>query len=163
MAPLLILLTEESSGELVVARRARLRERLAARFLAHRLDQLLASGVAPETRAALALRAQALGEPETRTALASQLRRVLSEARWGPAPRRAGVPLLIGQVLVAADELDELADRLLEPGPVAASGLAQVRLLLSDGRSPLYWNRAPEGLREIAVRALGALEPAFHW
>jgi hypothetical protein len=163
MAPLLILITEHSSGELVVTRRARLRERVAARLLARRLDQELARGAAPETRAALALRAEALGEPARRRALASQLRRVLSDARHGPVPHIARIPVQAGQVLVAADALDELAERLLAPGPVAASGLAQVRLLLSDGRSPLFWREAPEDLRDLAARALEDLEPAFQW
>ena len=46
---------------------------------------------------------------------------------------------------------------------VAARGLAQVSVLFSDGRSPLYWHRAPEDLHAVATRALEELEPAFNW
>jgi hypothetical protein len=72
----LILRPEHTSRDVVVARRARLRERLAVRWTETRLDCELASGVAPDARASLALRAQALGEPRTRRALAVQLHRL---------------------------------------------------------------------------------------
>jgi hypothetical protein len=66
------------------------------------------------------------------------------------------------EVLAAAWELDRIAEKLLTPGPVAASGVAQVRLLLIDGAGPLYTRDGPLGLRAAATRALDALQPAFH-
>ena len=57
--PTVLLVTDFASGH-VVARPARLRERLAARWRARSLERELARGAAPESAAALALRAQAL-------------------------------------------------------------------------------------------------------
>jgi hypothetical protein len=66
-------------------------------------------------------------------------------------------------VLAAAEELDALATRLMSPGFLASRGLASVRLLLSDGRSPLYWHGATEELRAAVSRAREALEPRIEW
>jgi hypothetical protein len=52
---------------------------------------------------------------------------------------------------------------LLTPGPLAARGIAQVRLLLTDGRSPIYYGGSTEELLSAASRALTALEPTFGW
>jgi Trp operon repressor len=163
MARLLLIRPDEGARDVVVARRARLRERLAARLATRRLDDQLARGIAPDTRAALTLRAQALGKPETRDALAQRLMLALDSARRPPPPRAARVPIPHKQVLAAAGELEELAERLLTPGPVAARGLAQVSVMLSDGCGPLFWHRTPEALSTVAARALQQLEPGFNW
>lgn len=163
MAPLVILRPAQSAGEVVVARRARLHERLAARWRVHSLDTELAHGVAPEARAALALRAHTLGEPRVRSLLARQVRRVLDEAQCPPRPNRARIALRRDEVLAAAEELDALATRLISPGFLASRGLASVRLLLSDGCSPLYWQGATEELRAAVSRAREALEPRIEW
>jgi hypothetical protein len=73
------------------------------------------------------------------------------------------VPTQRREVLSAACELDQIAETLLTPGPVAASAVAQVRLLLINGAGPLYSRDAPGELRAAATRALDALQPAFHW
>ena len=73
------------------------------------------------------------------------------------------MPTQRSEVLAAAWELDRIAETLLTPGPVAASGVAQVRLLLINGAGPLYSRDTPGGLRAAATRALDALQPAFHW
>jgi hypothetical protein len=147
----------------VVARRARLHERLAARWRAHRLDSELARGVAPEARAALALRAHTLGEPRLRLLLARQVRRALDEARCPPRPTLARIAVRRDEVLAAAEELDQLATRLTRPGLLASRGLASVRLLLSDGCGPLYFRGATEELHVAVSRALEALEPRIEW
>jgi hypothetical protein len=140
-----------------------LHERLAARWRWRVLDAELARGVAPEARAALALRAHTLGEPGVRSLLARGVQRVLDEARSAQKPNRFRVPVRNAEVLAAADELDELAARLREPGLLASRGLARVNLLLSDGRSPLYFRGATGELRASVFRTLEALEPAFRW
>jgi hypothetical protein len=160
MAPL-VLLTPAHDANVVLATRPRLRDRAAARVRAHRLDSELAAGAAPGERAALAIRAQALGERRIRTTLANGIRRVLDEARG---PRRlsiARIPFHRRAVLSAGDQLEELATRLLTPGPLAARGIAQVRLLLTDGRSPIYYGSSTEELLAAVSRALTALEPTF--
>jgi hypothetical protein len=163
MARLVILRPQESSDEILVTRHARLRERLAARGRWRVLDAELARGVAPEAGAALALRAHALGEPGMRNLLARGVQRVLDDARSLREPSRSRVPVCNAEVLAAADELDELAMRLRGPGLLASCGLARVHLLLSDGRSPLYFRGAPGELRATVYRALEALEPRFGW
>ena len=161
MGPL-VLLNAAEGGDVVVPKRAGWRERVAARLSANRLDTELARGAAP-TRAALALRAQDLGERRTRERLGRSIRRILDDARRDRPPSIARVPTQRSEVLAAAWELDRIAETLLTPGPVAASGVAQVRLLLINGAGPLYTRDAPDGLRSAATRALDALQPAFHW
>jgi hypothetical protein len=85
-----------------------------------------------------------------------------SHHRHRPAAQ-ARVRALRAQLFAAADELEQLAKRLLDPGPLAARGLAQVSLLMSDGRSPVYWHRAPEDVQTLAARVLEELDPAFQW
>ena len=163
MARLVILRPDESSDQVPVTRRARLRERLAARWRAHLLDAELARGVTPEAGAALALRAHALGEPGMRNLLARGVQRVLDEARSPRRPSRSRIPVRNADVLAVADELDELATRLRGPGLLTSRGLASVQLLLSDSRSPLYFRGATRKLRATVSRALEALEPSFEW
>src|SRR6516162_219364 len=71
---------------LVVARRPRLRDRLAARLRARRLDRALAEGTPPEASAALALRAHQLTESEQRGSIAQAIRRVVREGHAGARP-----------------------------------------------------------------------------
>ena len=163
MARLVILRPGSSVNAVLIARRARFRERLAARFGAIWLDHELARGVPPEARAALALRAQTLGETHARQALAQSLRQILDDARQGSQPRRGQITALRAEVLAAADQLERLIERLLEPRIVAARGLAQVRVLLIDGGGPLYFRGASQDLKAAAARAVAQLEPAPEW
>jgi hypothetical protein len=144
---------------LVISRRLRLRDRLAARWRPRRLDRALADGTPPEASAALALRAQRLTEPDQRRTIAEALRRILREAQEGGRaipgrirPSRAGVT-------AAREQLSLLADTLDDPGPVAAGGVAQAWMLLTDGTGPLYnpYNRI--NLRAGAARAARELRP----
>jgi hypothetical protein len=163
MARLVILRPQQSSGELLVTRRARLHERIAARCRAHFLDGQLARGVPPEAGAALALRAHDLGEPRMRLTLARGVQRVLDEARSPRRPSRSRVPVSNAEVMAAARELDELAKRLRSPGLLASRGIASVHLLLTDCRSPLYLRGVTGGLRVTVSGALEALEPTTDW
>jgi hypothetical protein len=163
MARLVILRPQKSASAVLVARPARFCERLTARLCASRLDVELARGVAPEARAALALRAQTLGETGTRKALARSLRDVLDDARHGSRRRRGQIATLKADVLAAADQLERLIERLLEPGLVAARGCAHARMLLIDGSGPLYCRGASHDLRAAAAEALAGLEPALRW
>ncbi len=95
--------------------------------------------------------------------LGASIRRLLAEARGNPRLTRAQIPTRRREVLAAADRLDELATQLVAPGPVAARGVAQSRLLLTDGSSPLYHARATEQLLSAITRALDGLRPAFGW
>lgn len=143
----------------VVAERPRLRDRLVARWRARRLDLALADGVAPEASAPLALRAQRLTEPDRRWSTAGALRRIIREANDGRRPRLGRVNPNLRAVKAASSELNELADTLDDPGPVAAGGVAQAWLLLTDGTGPLYNPRSSELLSVRAARAAQQLRP----
>ena len=80
-APLLLLRPAEHDGDILIGRRARLRERVAARVRATKLDAQLAAGASPASQAVLTLRAQALGDRRARTMIGQRIRRLLSGAR----------------------------------------------------------------------------------
>jgi hypothetical protein len=62
-------------------------------------------------------------------------------------------------VTAASGELAALADTLAKPGPVAASGVAQAWILLTDGTGPLYNANSRLSLCAGAARAAKALRP----
>ncbi len=64
-----------------------------------------------------------------------------------------------GRVRAASEELGRLAATLAEPGPVAARGVAQAWLLLTDGTGPLYNSGSPANLQELALSAAENLRP----
>jgi len=143
----------------VVAERPRLRDRLAAHWRARDLDRALADGIAPETSAALALRAHRLTEPDRRWSIAGALRRILREAEDDHSRRIARIGPNRRAVKAASQELNELADTLDDPGPVAAHGVAQAWLLLTDGTGPLYNAGSREALSVRASQAARQLRP----
>jgi hypothetical protein len=154
----IVLLIRGRAGH-VVAERPRLRDRLAARLLAHRLDLALADGVSPETNAALALRAQRLTEPDRRWSTAGALRRIVRDARRDRRARLGRVSPNWRAVKAASRALSDLADTLDDPGPVAAAGVALARLLLTDGTGPLYRRGSGELLSVRAAQAAQQLRP----
>jgi hypothetical protein len=159
----LVLVTEDDGDiETVVGRRAGPLARIAAHLRAGTLDRRLAEGVAPEGGVGLALRAQALVAPQTRLQLAEPLRRLADEARSGTVggARSARAPVRLPVVLGAVDELEELAARLLDPGPLPVSGLAGARLLLTDGTGPLYDRASSWRLQEALAAVLDRLRTA---
>jgi hypothetical protein len=142
-------------------------ERVLARGQAARLDRELAEGASPEANATLAARAARLTSTEFRRDLAASLRRILAaageagqaadaRAPLGPA-RPIRVPVHATRVSQSAPLLAELASRLLEPGPVPASGVAMVARLLADGAGPLYREAARDDLGAVAEQAAAAL------
>jgi hypothetical protein len=140
--------------------RPRRRDRLAARWRRYGLDGALAGHAVAPARAGLVLRARTLAEPAVRGALGRQLRGIVDDARRGQAPPRVRICPNRSDVLAAAQELDALADRLLSPDPVAAQGVAQVRLLLTVGTGPLYRRGAAGDVRAALTRALACLHSA---
>jgi len=137
---------------------ATLRDRLATRLRARSLDRALAAGAAPEDDAALALRAQMLVRACVREELAVALRSLLRDARTpNRAPIHTRAPLARAQVVEAEPELARLASRLQAVGPVEPRGVAQVRILLTDGTGPLYAGAPRQDLRAAVLGALAAL------
>jgi hypothetical protein len=154
-----VLVADGLAEGLVHAERPSLRDRLAARWHHRRLDRALAGGVPPEASTALALRAQDLTELERRRSIADAIRRVIREAREGAPLAPARIRPDRTRVAAASAELSALADTLAEPGPVAAIGVAQAWILLTDGTGPLYNTDSRTSLRVGAVRAARDLRP----
>src|SRR5271165_1503023 len=133
-----VLVADGDPGGFVHAERPSLSARLAARWRPRRLDRALAAGVPPETSPALAVRAEILTELGRRRSIADGLRRVLSDACGASPVAPAHIRPDRTSVAVAREELNALADTLEDPGPVAANGVAQAWILLTDGTGPLY-------------------------
>ena len=132
-------------------------DRLSTRFRSRQLDQELARGTPPETAAPLALRARRLTTLSRRRAVADGLRRVVRDTCRGAPPSRARISPRRSQVIAAVDDLTRLADALASPGPVAARGVAQARILLTDGTGPLYNPNSTANLRARAASAANNL------
>jgi hypothetical protein len=131
---------------------------LRARFASQRLDRRLAAGDDPVSDPLLESRARQLTSTSRRSRLARSLADTIRRAHR---PARQGPIVLVqrGQVDASHDTLLELAERLSDHRPVDVQGVAMVRLLLTDGRSPIYFEQAPHTLCFLARRALFALDP----
>ncbi len=131
--------------------------RLSALVRSRQLDEALARGTPPETDAALALRARRLTTLRRRRAISSGLRRVVRDTCRGVTPSQARISPRHIQVIAASDELTRLADVLASPGPVAARGVAQAWILLTDGTGALYNTNSTANLRARAASAANNL------
>jgi hypothetical protein len=152
----LTVMQTKTTRETLIAPPERLSDRLSARLHPRTLDVALANGTPSEASGALALRARRLTAHPRRRALAAALCALVRERSSGPL---RGVPIR-GRVAAADEELTALAARLTRPDPVAARGVAQALLLLTDGTGPLYNPRSPLSVRALALTALGNLEIA---
>src|SRR5262245_48935612 len=113
-----------------------LRQRLSLRLQARSLDRALADGASPDGSEELARRAQALVRADTRNEIAGALRRL---ARGDGRPLSSRVGAVPARAEGVRRDLERLASRLLEPGPVAPRGVALTQELLTDGAGPLFW------------------------
>jgi hypothetical protein len=136
-----------------IALRASPLDHLHARVRRSQLDEALARGAPPEASAPLALRARSLTRLSRRQAIAHGLRRVTGVTDRAAAASKARVSPRRSEVRDARDELTRLADALAHPGPVAARGVAQAWILLTDGTGPLYNPNSTTNLRACAASA----------
>jgi hypothetical protein len=144
----------------VTGRPARWGERIRARLRGAMLDQMLAKGSPPDSTPLLELRALRLLSPRTRRSLAKDLLHLVAEAmRPGPRMARSASPIRRERVREAADELTVLAQHLLAPAPVSARAVAGIRMLLTDGTSPLFRPGSTEELRAQARHLSEELDP----
>jgi hypothetical protein len=123
------------------------------------LDTAIANGANPDSTAALSLRANRLISRPARRRVSRSIRRLLQLSRRPPHPIHETAPVCWRQVVRSRPLLEELAVRLASPGPVDARGVAQLRLLLTDGTSPLFGRPRAEELEAVLEAALDALEP----
>ncbi|MGN6170279.1 MAG: hypothetical protein ACTHQQ_19225 [Solirubrobacteraceae bacterium] len=153
--PLLIAGSEPSA---ITICRYHLRDRVLARLHASRIDRALAAGVSPDSSAATSVRAHELIGMRTRQTLSGDLRDLISQAR-APALRVNAVPICRRKIIAAQELIEATASRLVEDRPVSARGVAQIRLLLTDGLSPVYGDPNGRDLLPLVRAAMAALEP----
>jgi len=134
-----------------------LRDRLAVRLRPRPLDTALANGTPAETNAALALRARRLTNLPSRRKLAGAIHRLVRDADRTGASTRMRAITVSARVSASRDELEMLADKLGEPTPVCARGVAQVLLLLTDGTGPLYNPHSEANVCDQAESAMANL------
>ncbi len=153
-----LLLTAGAQPSTVTIRRCRVRERLQAHLGARRLDQSLALGISPDSSVTISLRAHTLIGIRARRRLASSLRNLVELAK-APAWPQTSVPVCRRKIVAAEELIEHVADRLVDHRPVTARGVAQIRLLLTEGRSPAYHHPQENDLRPALRAAAEALEP----
>jgi hypothetical protein len=136
-----------------IAARAGVLTHLSVQVRRRRLDEALAGGAPPETASVLALRARQLTRLSNRRTIADGLRRMVRETAAGTPPSRARISPRRSQVRAACGELTRLADALATPGPVAARGVAEAWILLTDGAGPLYNANSPASVSTRAASA----------
>jgi hypothetical protein len=125
-----------------------------------RLDRAVADGCATDTSPDRALRSCQLTTATTRRRLAGTLRQVVAEADEPRAVRMASaVPVCRTAVVPWREGLLGLADRLEQPGPVNACGVARTLALITDGTGPLYNPTPPRSLGEMVWWVADGLAP----
>jgi hypothetical protein len=155
-----VLLTDRTDPQCLICERGRRRTRLSTRLHAFRLDRALAAGASPDSSARLSLRAQALIGAKARVELAGSIRGLIKRAQRPSTRFAPGVPVCRRKVLASTATLEELAERLASGEPVDARGIAQVRLLLSDGAGPVYQRPTANDLEPALSAARDAMSVA---
>jgi hypothetical protein len=116
-----------------------------------RYDRQIEDGVSPVPASPLAVHQERLASPRERNDLACTLRVAVYEAEFGN-HFTAHVPVQSDAVLRCADVISAVCNRLEDPFPVRARGMARLRILLCDGRGPLY--RSGRGTLGAALRGV---------
>jgi hypothetical protein len=153
-----LVLSDNRDPSCVIVERSRATARVRTRMRARQLDRALAQGISPDSSAGLSVRAHDLIGSRERGTLAQAIRRVMDEATQPPRPLHFSIPICRSKVWRSRRTLQELAERLVSGEPLDARGLAQLRLLLSDGAGPLYGHPGANDLEPALERVRDALE-----
>jgi hypothetical protein len=102
------------------------------------LTRALAEGACPVGSRELALRARQLTDRRTRALLAASIEDLVEQAHETRPIFGAQVRADLAKIVLAQVPLLELSERLRSRERVAARGMAQVHLLLTDPARPLY-------------------------
>jgi hypothetical protein len=159
-----LLLTRGPDPRAIEVRRCGPLHHLLVRIRSLALDRALAAGAAPDSSAALSLRARTLISVPHRVDLARKLRALVRDAGRPFHPFDAGIPVP-RDLLGAREFIDEVADLLDSTEPVDARGVAQLQVLLRDGSGPLYGAGGPAAVRrsfQEVIRAMTLPPPAIH-
>jgi len=137
--------------------------RLRLRVLLHRygIDRELSDGGEPEGEPELQLRSRQLTCGAERHRLAGCLRKLIEEveAVHKPQPLSPVLPVQREAVLIWRDSIIAIAGRLDRPMPVAAAGMARLRLLLTDGAGPLFNPTSDYLMADVLPRIEEDLDP----
>jgi hypothetical protein len=126
--------------------------RLCALLFAGRYDREIEAGIIPVEGSPLAVHWTRLTSARERKDLAFALCAVVRDAGAGHRYGNPRVPVHAPAVSQAANVVDEVLERLTGPTPMRARGMARLRLVLADGRGPLY--RAGQGTLVAAMRGV---------
>jgi hypothetical protein len=132
--------------------RAPLLVRLLAQLLAGRYDREIEDGISPLPGSPLAVHGARLVSARERDDLADALRLIVRDADVTRGPFTSRIPVHSAAVHHAAQAIDDVCDRLADPFPVNARGMARLRIVLSDGCGPLY--RSGAGTLAAALRGV---------
>jgi hypothetical protein len=144
--------------ETATAAPARLLSRAHARLRAWRLDHDLIGGADPRSSPVLAARAAQLTGIRSRERLATRLEDALDTSGRPPRMPSAAIQPPRLELEEARLALTEVMAVLRSGGPVYCQGMARLRLLLTDGASPLYYPSHPDELTEVAESIIEALQ-----
>jgi len=153
-----LVLADQRNPGCVIVERTRATARVRVRMRARQLDRDLARGISPDSSVCLSVRAHDLIGQRARGALARAIRRLLDDATGPVQSGHFNVPICRSKVRRSKGTLEKLGDRLLGDGPLDARGLAQLRLLLSDGAGPIYSHPGANDLEPALQCVLTALE-----
>jgi hypothetical protein len=128
--------------------------RMWARLFAARYDQQIEDGVTVAAGTSLAAHYLRLTSRGERDDMAHALTLLLWDAGSPRSDRDPAmrVPIRTEAVQQSGDVVQDVMARLLGPLPVRARGVARLRILLSDGRSPVY--RSGAGTFAAAMRGV---------
>ena len=160
MVMTMLVLADKRNPGCVIVERSRATARVRARMCTRRLDRALAQGVSPDSSAGLSVHAHDLIGARARCTLSRSIQRLIEEALHPLRPLSFSVPICRAKVLRSRCALQEVADRVAGEEPLSAHGLAQLRLLLTDGVGPLYTHPGADDLAPALERAMDALEVA---
>jgi hypothetical protein len=119
--------------------RPSLTARLQARTFAAKYDRQVAAGVVPQPGTPLAAHVARLTSVKERENVARAFRRVLQGGPQARAAVQLRIPMFSNRISDCRDVIDDITLRLHSPRPVSATGMAKLRMLLSDGTGPLYF------------------------
>jgi hypothetical protein len=142
----------ESAGDTETRGPASWPNRLRARVFASRYDQQIEDGLSPLPGSPLDLHGARLVSARERNDLACTLRQAVRDADSPVGPFHSRVRVASAAVRHSAEVIEAVHDRLADPFPVRARGMARLRILLSDGSGPLY--RSGRGTLTAALRGV---------
>jgi hypothetical protein len=125
--------------------------RMRAALFADRYDRELEAGVSATPGSPIAAHCARLACARERQELSAALHMVMRDALVERS-RKSRIPAQTAAVRQAADVISDILDRLESPQPARVRGVARLRIVLSDGRGPLY--RPNSGSLVAALRGV---------